>query len=663
VGDGLAGLPSAFVPYSGTSHDVRLVIVLGAAILLLDAAIVIAFAPAGFGDARRAGAALPLVALAAVPCTLVRPQFPYLQGLLLFALLAAFVWGERIRRGALTAALGLAALAGLAAAVAAPRLDLHRPLVNYRAWTGALIHRHLDAFDWNQTYGPLNWPHAGHAVLQVNARRADYWTAEDLDLFNGFAWVVGAPLPEPSLPEPSKRALATWTTTITITIRGMRTSDVISPGEAVRAPAVPGGVRPGLEYGRFTANQTMYPGTSYTVAGYSPHPTAAQLRTAGSDYHYRSLAEDLTLTIPQKGAPPQDVTPVSFPLFHSLDDPPPKGSRAFRARQRVNRQQTANGPIIIAKLMRESPYARAYALAQRLARRAATPYAFAESVLRYLSHGYHYNQKPPVSRYPLVSFLFRTKLGYCQQFSGAMALLLRMGGVPARVAAGFTSGTQQTPHSPFVVSDIDAHAWVEVWFPHYGWVRFDPTPAVAPARAQLITAAGVGNVAKTGLPGPGALRAHGPVVRAGPGRAQRHAGGGVSALLIAAAVVALASLALLVRSLLRRSPTPDDLLDELERAMARGGRPLDGGVTLAALEHRFRYSDGASGYIRSLRLMRYGGEAREPTRRGRRALRRELRRDLGLGGRLRALWALPPALPAALARLRRGASPGGALNS
>ena len=88
------------VPYTGSSSAVRHVIALGAAILLLDAAIVLAFAPGAVGDARRAAAALPLIALAVVPVTLVRPQFPYLQGLTLFVLLAAFIWAERIRRDA-----------------------------------------------------------------------------------------------------------------------------------------------------------------------------------------------------------------------------------------------------------------------------------------------------------------------------------------------------------------------------------------------------------------------------------------------------------------------------------------------------------------------------------------------------------------------------------
>ena len=63
-----------------------------------------------------------------------------------------------------------------------------------------------------------------------------------------------------------------------------------------------------------------------------------------------------------------------------------------------------------------------------------------------------------------------------------MAMLLRMGGIPARVAAGFTPGAFQNENHTWQVADTDAHAWVEAWFPRYGWVRFDSTPASAPAR-------------------------------------------------------------------------------------------------------------------------------------------------------------------------------------
>ncbi len=96
-------------------------------------------------------------------------------------------------------------------------------------------------------------------------------------------------------------------------------------------------------------------------------------------------------------------------------------------------------------------------------------------------------RRSPVSRSTRSSST--SEPGYCQQFSGAMALLLRMGGVPARVASGFTSGSFDRSRDEWVVRDVDAHSWVEVYFPGQGWVAFDPTPEVAPPRAQLVDAA------------------------------------------------------------------------------------------------------------------------------------------------------------------------------
>jgi hypothetical protein len=116
----------------------------------------------------------------------------------------------------------------------------------------------------------------------------------------------------------------------------------------------------------------------------------------------------------------------------------------------------------------------------------------------------------------------------------------------------------------------------------------------------------------------------------------------VSPLLVVPAVLALIVLALLVRALLSPALNPEDLVDELERALARSGRPLADGVTLAALEQRFRSSPTAAAYVRALRVSRYAGARTHPTLAQRRALRHQLRFGLGLSGRLRALWALPP---------------------
>jgi hypothetical protein len=90
---------------------------------------------------------------------------------------------------------------------------------------------------------------------------------------------------------------------------------------------------------------------------------------------------------------------------------------------------------------------------------------------------YVYDQNPPTNGWPpLVDFVTRTHRGYCQHFAGAMALMLRYLGIPARVGAGFTSGSYDQKKGRWKVTDHDAHTWVEVWFRGYGWLPFDPTP-------------------------------------------------------------------------------------------------------------------------------------------------------------------------------------------
>jgi transglutaminase-like putative cysteine protease len=75
----------------------------------------------------------------------------------------------------------------------------------------------------------------------------------------------------------------------------------------------------------------------------------------------------------------------------------------------------------------------------------------------------------------LFQFLDETKIGFCQQFAVAEATLLRALGIPARIAVGYQDGELQDDGS-FLVTTKDAHAWVEVLFPTYGWLPFDPTP-------------------------------------------------------------------------------------------------------------------------------------------------------------------------------------------
>src|SRR6201999_680798 len=82
----------------------------------------------------------------------------------------------------------------------------------------------------------------------------------------------------------------------------------------------------------------------------------------------------------------------------------------------------------------------------------------------------------------LVNFLIYNKTGFCEQYSSAMGVMLRVLGIPTRVAIGFTDGYAADGHQ--TITTQDAHAWDEVYFPGYGWVTFDPTP-LSDGRTQV----------------------------------------------------------------------------------------------------------------------------------------------------------------------------------
>jgi protein-glutamine gamma-glutamyltransferase len=86
-------------------------------------------------------------------------------------------------------------------------------------------------------------------------------------------------------------------------------------------------------------------------------------------------------------------------------------------------------------------------------------------------------------------FLFRTRGGYCEHFASAFAVLMRAAGIPTRVVTGYQGGSLNPLGDYVLVRQSDAHAWNEVWLADAGWVRIDPTSAVAPERIEQGTAA------------------------------------------------------------------------------------------------------------------------------------------------------------------------------
>lgn len=89
---------------------------------------------------------------------------------------------------------------------------------------------------------------------------------------------------------------------------------------------------------------------------------------------------------------------------------------------------------------------------------------------------------PPTGRDAVDDFLFGTQVGFCQHFSSAFAALMRGAGIPTRVVIGYAGGYRNRYGDYWVVRGMDAHAWNEVWLQGRGWVRVDPTAAVAPSR-------------------------------------------------------------------------------------------------------------------------------------------------------------------------------------
>lgn len=119
-----------------------------------------------------------------------------------------------------------------------------------------------------------------------------------------------------------------------------------------------------------------------------------------------------------------------------------------------------------------------------LARQVTEPYDNnfdrAQAIERYLRNNLNYNEKinaPPAGVDKVDYILFELKEAYCDYYASSMIVMLRSLGIPARLAAGFAQGRFNAEKGAFEVLNRDAHSWVEVYFPRYGWIEFEPTAA------------------------------------------------------------------------------------------------------------------------------------------------------------------------------------------
>jgi protein-glutamine gamma-glutamyltransferase len=658
---GLAGMQEVEWPYDGPDTWIRLSILLGVPALLTVAA-TLAFWPArrAAGGLRIAGLATLLI-LYGTPVTENDPGAPALRGLVLLLLVGAWLWLPRMPRR--EAAIGAAVVAsvGVLSLPVAAALDGDRAWWNYGAWSlfgkGETI-----TFDWNHEYGPLEWSRAGATVLNVKSTRPHYWKAEALDSFDGLRWVRSAAAddnrygPEVTFAESNPEGRwnyneynPKWDERIQFTVRSLSSTMVVGAGVTLRVDGV-GGARPSSDgTTRLRRGVTLEKGDSYFVRAYAPNPTKAQMEDVPTGFAHDKIAYT-EVQLPNPGESATEGLGLQGDAARQ---------RAAQARDHVfvplRGDPTSGWGRAAETAIRNSPYERMYDLTQRLTANQPTAYAAVKNVERYLQDTFTYSERVPTRPIPLMGFLYEEKRGYCQQFSGAMALMLRMAGIPARVAAGFSPGSYNKDTREWRVRDLDAHSWVEVWFTGIGWVPFDPTPARSPAESQssaLATSAAAGDAGEVRDTRQG-VAASERGTDTGAGLGSDGGNGWLTPLLLLLLAVPLVAGALVLGNRVRRlrGLGPDELaeiqLSELRRALVRLDWDVPASTTLLGLERRLgRFAGPASeAYAKGLRAYRY--DPRAPAAPGlgqRRALRRELSRG-SVFDRLRGLIAIPPGAP------------------
>ena len=128
---------------------------------------------------------------------------------------------------------------------------------------------------------------------------------------------------------------------------------------------------------------------------------------------------------------------------------------------------------------------RAVEFAKKLRTHYADDTQFIRQTLLLYNREFTYTLQPPrLGVNPIDEFLFDTKQGFCEHYSGSFVVLMRAAGIPARVVTGYQGGEVNTVGNYLIVRQADAHAWAEVWLEDKGWVRIDPTAAVSPDRIE-----------------------------------------------------------------------------------------------------------------------------------------------------------------------------------
>lgn len=215
---------------------------------------------------------------------------------------------------------------------------------------------------------------------------------------------------------------------------------------------------------------------------------------AGPIYDYSLMLEPsgrrwvFALDMPESWQqPPQRLTrnfDYQLQTYADIERP-----MAIQMQSRTRYVAGADLSLTLARLERQLPgqsNPRTRALAVQMRAKAGSDQDFIREVLRmFTEREFFYTLTPPkLERDSVDDFLFNTRSGFCEHYASAFTVLMRAAGIPARVVTGYQGGEYNRLGGYWIVRQSDAHAWSEVWLAGRGWVRIDPTAAVAPERIE-----------------------------------------------------------------------------------------------------------------------------------------------------------------------------------
>jgi protein-glutamine gamma-glutamyltransferase len=401
--------------------------------------------------ARRALLALVLFFVAAGwPATLLSGGNELGRGLAILAVALALLAGMTDRPSRLALIAAGAVLGGALALSSSPAVA-KSAFLDWQHWDFYTQPQKAVSvsYIWDGRYDGVRFPKKKTTVLTIQAPHTPYyWRATVLERFDGTRWLEDVrpeSIQQKRRLNPAPRKLADLLRQ-EVTIAALEDNHVVGASMPITNDLAGQAAYEGQ--GVFRVIGGLQRGQHYGVYSYAPRPTPQELVHVPATYPRALTRPHSELDV----APGVTAPPLAVP------------GRDVRMASKLT------GRLL--------PYAQLYERAQQVAGKTTSPYAAVVALETWFrsSGGFTYSEQPgPTPGLPpLVGFVIDTKTGYCQHFAGSMALMLRLLGIPARVAAGFLPGRY---HGDFwEVTDHDAHAWVEVWFQGFGWLPFDPTP-------------------------------------------------------------------------------------------------------------------------------------------------------------------------------------------